>query len=248
MRISTLLSALLAGLLAATSAFGQSSSESADAGAASSSETAATEKPAPGQQMSYWFDKAAAAYERQDVEAWVEATEKLHRLRPYNQDFMRHLVEGHARLGNLSEAYDIMLKMQQQGLSEDWDAIEAVEPLREHELYDHLSGLMAEAGEPFGDVSTWSTLGEEYPMPEAMAFNPESDRLFVGTVRDGLILTSADGDDWETWASPDDLPQLQSVFDLAVDAERGHLWVATGRIPYTRGSTGGRREKFAAAP
>lgn len=234
MRVSALLSVLIAGLLFASIAFGQSSSESADAAAASSSEPAESEKPAPGQQMPYWFDKAAAAYERQDVEAWVEATEELHRLRPYNQDFMRHLVEGHARLGNLSQSYDIMLKMQQQGLSEDWDAIPAVEPLRDHELYDHLNGLMAEAGEPFGDVSTWSTLGEAYPMPEAMAYDAEGDRLFVGTVRDGLILTSVGGDEWETWASPDDVPQLQSVFDLVVDAERGHLWVATGRIPYTR--------------
>src|SRR5699024_10196480 len=145
----------------------------------------ASQQPAPGQQFGYWFDQAASAYQKQDVEAWVKATEELHKLRPYNQDFMRHLVEGHARLGNFSEAYDIMLKMQQQGLAVDWGAIEALEPMRGHELYRHLSGLMTEAGEPFGDVEVWSRLGSEVAMPEAMAFDEGSDRVLVGTIRDG---------------------------------------------------------------
>ncbi len=192
--------------------------------------------PSPGQQFSHWFDRAASAYQQQDIEGWVKATEELHKLRPYNQDFMRHLVEGHARLGNLSKAYDIMLKMQRQGLSEDWDSIDAVEPMRNHELYDHLTGLMAEAGEPFGDVSTWSRLDSEYAMPEAMAFDESADRVLVGTVRDGLILSSSDGEEWETLVSAEDLPQLQGVFDLAVDAERGYLWVASGNVPYFRGN------------
>jgi len=193
------------------------------------------QSPPPAQQFGHWFDKAASAYENQDIEAWVKATQQLHSLRPYNQDFMRHLVEGHARLGNLSRAYDMMLKMQRQGLSVDWDAIEAVEPMREHELYDHLNRLMGEAGQPFGDVEVWSTLGEDYPMPEAMAFDKAGDRIFVGTVRDGLILTSEDGDAWNTWASAGELPELQAVLDLAVDPQRGHLWVATGNVPYFQG-------------
>lgn len=190
---------------------------------------------APGQQFSHWFDKAASAYQQQDIEAWVKATEELHKLRPYNQDFMRHLVEGHARLGNFRQAYDTMLKMQRQGLAEDWDSIEAVEPMRSHELYDHLSGLMTEAGKPFGDVKVWSRLGPEFAMPEAMAFDEGSDRVLVGTIRDGLILASGDGENWDTLASAEDLPELQGVFDLAVDAERGHLWVASGNVSYFQG-------------
>lgn len=180
------------------------------------------------EQMGRWFAKAAEAYQRSDTEAWVEATTELHKLRPYNQDFMRHLVEGHSRLGQLSQAFEMMLTMQQQGLSVDWDRIEAVEPLREHNLYAHLNGLMSSAGEPFGDIERWATLDSEYAMPEALAFDAESGRLFVGTVRDGLILGSRDGEAWSTLVSAADVPELLAVFDLEVDAERGHLWVATG--------------------
>lgn len=194
-----------------------------------------SQQPVRGQQFSHWFDQAAGAYQRQDIEAWVKATEELHKLRPYNQDFMRHLVEGYARLGNLSKAYDVMLKMQRQGLSVDWDSIDAVEPMRNHELYRHLSSLMTEAGEPFGDVEVWSQLDSKYAMPEAMAFDEGSDRVLVGTIRDGLILASSDGERWETLASAEHLPELQGVFDLAVDARRGHLWVASSNFAYFSG-------------
>lgn len=232
MRITAKVFLLAGSLMLAVAAVAQSN-ESAGSSAQDPSGTQAM----PGEQFGQLFQRAARAYQAQDMEAWVDATQELHRLRPYNQDFMRHLVVGHAQLGNLSEAYNMMLKMQRQGLAEDWDEIDAVAPLREHQVYDHVSRLMAEAGKPFGDVRTWSTLDSDYPMPEAMAFDTERDRLLVGTVRDGLILASEDGEDWETLASPETVPELQAVFDLVVDAERGHVWVATGAAPQFQGAS-----------
>lgn len=192
-------------------------------------------QPAPGQQLAHWFNEAASAYNGGNDEDWVEATEQLHRLRPYNQDFMRHLVQGYARTDQLRKAFDMMLKMQQQGLAEDWDSIDDVAPMRQHNLYEHLSQLMTQAGEPFGEASIWSSLEADKAMPEAMAHDAESGRIFVGTVRDGLILTTRDGESWERFAGPVEVAELQAVFDLAVDAERGHLWVASGRIPHFQG-------------
>lgn len=227
MRVSAIVFTLATAILVAVPAFGQSGEEAGT--------PAQQSGPVPGQQMSHWFRRAAEAFQRGDIEGWVEATGELHRLRPYNQDFMRHLVEGHARLGNLSEAFEMMLTMQQQGLSQDWDAIDAVAPLREHRLYDHLSGLMLDAGEAFGDVELWSTLDQRYAMPEALAFDQRSDRIFVGTVRDGLILSTTDGQSWDRYATPESLSGLQAVFDLEVDAERRHLWVATGTVSQFQG-------------
>jgi sugar lactone lactonase YvrE len=50
-----------------------------------------------------------------------------------------------------------------------------------------------------------------------------------------MILASADGESWETVASAEDLPELQAVFDLAVDSDRGHLWVASGNAQQFQG-------------
>lgn len=185
----------------------------------------------PAAQLAYWFDRAARAFNEDRLDDWVTATEQLHQLRPHNQDFMRHLVVGYTRQNRLSPAFNMMLRMQQQGLSEDWSVYEELEPLRQHRLYNHLVDLMREAGEPFGRFETYTELPADLAMPEALAFDAASNRLFVGSVRDGSIrVRSADGQ-WSMFASPDSVEGLSGVFGFGLDAERGHLWVATGQAP-----------------
>ncbi|MEE4297065.1 MAG: hypothetical protein V2J20_10690 [Wenzhouxiangella sp.] len=185
----------------------------------------------PGVRLSYWFGQAAQAFNSDQVDAWVKATEELHEIRPYNQDFMTHLVRGYARQGDLSSAFNMMLKMQQQGLAEDWEQFDELAPMREHRLYDHLDGLMSEAGQPFGRFEELGQLPADLVMAEGIARDPDSGRLFVGSIRDGRILTSSDGEDWRLFASPESVEGLASVFALAVDSKRGHLWVATAMAP-----------------
>ena len=181
-------------------------------------------------QITVWMKEAAKAYDEGDHAGWAQATEELHKLRPYNQDFMRHLVEAHAQTGELSKAFNMMLLMQQQGLSEQWDEIDNVAPLREHRLYGHLNDLMVEAGQPFGEAEQFATIDPDMPMPEGVAFDPASERLFVGNVREGRIVFTRDGESWETFASPESVDDLMAVLALAVDSDRGHLWVATGAV------------------
>lgn len=204
---------------------------------------AETDSPAPPEQQSAtdtgarlasYMRQAATAYQTGDHEAWVRALEQVHQLRPHNQDVMRQLVMGYSLLEDLHLAFNMMLKMQQQGLAEDWDEIDEVAIMRPHRLYEHLNTLMTEAGQPFGDAEVFTRLDGLVRMPETLAHDPASGRFFVGTVREGLILASTDGEDWQPFASPETVDGLMSVFSLAVDAERGHLWVATGMIAQFR--------------
>ena len=183
-------------------------------------------------QLAFWLNQAALAYEEKDYADWARATEKLHALRPYNQDFMTHLVTAYTRTGEISKAFNMMLVMQQQGLAQDWEEIDGLDELRKHRLYNHLNDLMIEAGQPFGEAEVFAELDGAHAMPEAVAHDPGTGRLFVGTVRDGLILQTVDGQGWEEFASPGTVDGLRAVFDLAVDAERGHLWVATGAVSH----------------
>ncbi|TVS13681.1 MAG: hypothetical protein EA419_01100 [Wenzhouxiangella sp.] len=182
----------------------------------------------PGARLAYWFDQAARAFNEDRLDDWVTATERLHDLRPYNQDFMTHLVLGYARQNQLSKAFNTMLMMQQQGLAEDWSRFDELEPMRQHRLYEHLANLMSEARQPFGRYSEVTALPEDFAMPEALALDSATGRVFAGNVRDGRILVRSGDDDWEDFAQPDDVEGLMAVFDLAVDADRDHLWVATG--------------------
>lgn len=191
----------------------------------------------PTMQMAAWFQRAAEAYAAEDHQAWVAALENLHRLRPFNYDFMRQLVMGYALTGKTSEAFNMMLKMQQQGLAADWDAVEEVQSLRRYPLYEHLRDLMKSAGEPGGQATEVWRIGAEHAMPEALAYDGQTGRIFVGTVRDGLVLVRKDdGAEFERFAGPDDTPGLKAVFDLLVDEQRGHLWVATGSTGQFRGA------------
>ncbi len=184
-------------------------------------------------QIAFWLNQAALAFDDQDYEDWARATEKLHALRPYNQDFMTHLVRAYAHQEQFSEAYNMMLMMQQQGLAEDWSQYAELEPMRGHRLYQHLAELMQKAFESFGEAAVFSAI-EDVVMPEALAHDPESGRFFLGTVREGQILTSTDGQAWEVFASPDTHEDLKAVMDIKVDQQRGHLWVATAALTQFR--------------
>ena len=181
--------------------------------------------------------QAAEAYSAENHRAWVRALARLHELRPYNADFMRQLVEGYARTDQLSQAFNIMLRMQQQGLYEDWDAIDGLEAMRQYPLYEHLTGLMDEAGQPFGQAELEFEIPGRIAMPEALAHDPNTGRTFIGTIHRGEILVrDADSGELAPFASPETVDGLMAVFDLVADAERGHLWVATGSTSQYAGS------------
>lgn len=211
-----LASALVAVLLHAVSAAAQT--------------TAPPDHAPPPVHLAFWFDQAAQAFNEDRLDDWVAATERLHELRPHNQDFMRHLVLGYAQQNRLSHAFNIMLTMQQQGLAEDWDQYDELEPLRQHRLYEHLSDLMRQAGQTFGRFERKVDLPADLVMPEALALDAARQRLFVGSVHDGRIMVRTQDGDWEVFAEPEHTEGLMGVFDLSVDPQRGHLWVATANV------------------
>lgn len=230
--------ALTALSLFSTAGLAQSSSPEPQApDAATGQPTPAQQRTTPAMALANWFRRAAEAYAAEDHQAWVTALENLHRLRPFNYDFMRQLVMGYALTGDTSRAFNMMLRMQQQGLAADWDNVEEVDSLRQYPLYAHLRDLMKSAAEPAGQASEVFKIDAAYPMPEALAFDAETGRIFVGTVRDGLILVRGPDDAGLTrFAGPEEIPGLRAVFDLLVDEARGHLWVATGATGQYRGA------------
>lgn len=206
-----------------------SAAEEQNADASSPAESAPSGTPSMAQMFGVWFKRAAEAYAVEDHEAWVTAVENLHRIRPFNHDIMRQLVMGYALTDQPSKAFNKMLSMQQQGLAVDWDSIEEVESLREYPLYTYLRDLMAEAAEPGGNAELLWEVDPDHAMPEALAHDGSSGRVFVGTVRDGTILVrGADDSEFRVFAEHGTTPGLKAIFDLLVDEERGHLWVATG--------------------
>jgi len=227
-------SAVLAACVVTSGAWAQTGSGSAQQPATQAQQ----EQLAPSQRgVSDWLRVAAEAYFAEDHARWVSALENLHRLRPLNYDFMRQLVMGYALTGRTANAFEMMLRMQQQGLAADWDSVDEVESLRQYPLYEHLRDLMRDAASPGGAASPVFSVPPEQAMPEALAHEAESGRIFVGTVHHGRILARKPGEsDFEVFADSTEVDGLTAVFDLLVDDQRGHLWAATGAIGQYRGA------------
>ncbi|HSM69265.1 MAG TPA: hypothetical protein VK830_06080, partial [Xanthomonadales bacterium] len=140
--------------------------------------------------------EANRAFVEKDYAAFRAAMEQLHRERPNNSDYMYQLVLAHALLDEKRPAYNLMLKMQRQGLSYDFDQAPESANLRGTQVYDYLNGLMVSAGEPLGVAEAAVTLDKDIALPEAIAWDPERGKFLLGTVGEGLIL--AVGHDGET--------------------------------------------------
>ena len=223
--------ALLAGLIGIVPAQAQ---DTGDARPVSQAERPPLDEMPQSFQLAYWLNQAALAFDELDYEDWAKASERLHALRPYNQDFMTHLVRAYAHQERFTEAYNMMLMMQQQGLAQEWSDYSELEPLRTHGLYEHLTTLMMSASEPFGESRVLSQL-DDIEMPEALTYDSETDRKFIGTVRGGAILVSENNQSFTTFADEKSVPELMAVLDIEADSERRHLWVATAALKQWRG-------------
>jgi sugar lactone lactonase YvrE len=124
-----------------------------------------------------------------------------------------------------------MHKMQQQGLSYDFNQTEDSQNIRDTQAYDYINNLMIEAGKPGGDGAIAMTLPGDPAEYRAMAWDKSRDRLLVGTVSKGQVLAvDADGGT-EVLLQADSENGLWSVNGLAVDHGRGRLWVSSAATP-----------------
>ncbi len=175
--------------------------------------------------------RANAAYAAKDYAAMLEAAQQLRQLRPWNQEYMSFLVIAYALNGARSPAYEMMLAMQRQGLSFDFNSTEDTRSLRGTEVYDYVNDLMVRAGEPAGVAALEFQLPADLLLPTAIAWDPTREMFLVANARDGAVFTvDADGAT-ETLFQADEENGLWGIFGLQVDAENDRLWVTTAASP-----------------
>lgn len=174
---------------------------------------------------------AIAAYEAGEYLKFVQATMRLRNARPYEPQYMVGMVVGSALVGRPKTAYTYMHKMQQQGLSYDFNQTTDTESVRNTEVYDYLNALLVKAGEPNGIGKTAAELPKSGWNPEAMAWDASAGRFLVGSLEDGVIYSvTVDGKVSELLKS-DSKNGLRAIYGLAVDAERKRLWVSSTATP-----------------
>ena len=173
---------------------------------------------------------ASKAYYEKQYGDFVQVMEKLHQLRPYNSEYMFQLTLAYGLADKKTPAYNMMLIMQRQGLSYDFDQTPDSANLRGTDLYKYLNDLMIKAGEPWGGAESAFYLPADILLAEAIDWDPVNQVFLVGSVVDGRILRVTREGKVSTLVKPDKENGLWGVFDIKVDAERGEFWVSSAAV------------------
>jgi len=171
--------------------------------------------------------KANQAYVARDYQTFREVLERLRSKRPNNGEYMFQLVNAYALLDEKRLAYDLMLRMQRQGLAYDFLKTDDSKNIRNTELFDYVNDLMKMAAEPVGESEPVFTLPASVLVPDSIAWDESRQKFLVGTlVEGGIFAVSKDGQVAELLKA-DDKNGMWSIFDILVDVARNKLWVTS---------------------
>ena len=175
--------------------------------------------------------KANEAYAAEDYLTFRNVLQSLNRMRPYNSEYMYQLVMAYALLDEKSNAYDLMLRMQQQGLAYDFSLSDTTINIRGTQVFDYVNDLMKMAGDPMGESESVFTLPDSVIMPETIAWDESRQKFLIGTAAEGsIIAVGKDGQTTELLKA-DNENGLWAIFDILVDQERKRLWVSSASTP-----------------
>lgn len=170
---------------------------------------------------------ANKAYADKNYPAFLQIASALHEMRPWNSDYMALLVTAYALNENRDRAYEMMLTMQRQGLTHDFNSTDDTTYLRGTEAYDHINDLMIRAGEPAGLAEEQFKLPESLRLASAMVWDETREAFLVGDIASGAVYSAKPDGTTELLLKADEENGLWGVFGLEVDAANNRLWVSS---------------------
>lgn len=175
--------------------------------------------------------KANQAYAAKDFVTFRKTMESLRSKRPNNSEYMYQLVIAYALLDLKTEAYNLMLKMQQQGLAYDFSISDDTLNIRDTQVFEYVNDMMKTAANPVGESEPVFELPASLILPETIHWDESREKFLVGTVAEGQIMAvGKDGQVSELLRADSD-NGLWAIFDILVDAPRNRLWVTSASMP-----------------
>lgn len=182
------------------------------------------------------LQRMAAGYAKiGDGERLTWTYERLHALFPNSGDYAFSLAALHARKGDKTKTYDVLLKMKEQGYGIDVVEDKRFEKVADTELWKYLSQSLKANMAPFGEGKVAFELPKGDTLYESLAWDPKREQLLVGSARDGSIQLAAKDGTLKPFIKPDASNGLWGVYAMAVDAPRDLLYVAASASTFFRG-------------
>lgn len=174
--------------------------------------------------------RANQSYASKDYETFRKTLEQICELRPNNSEYMYQLVIAYALLDEKRAAYDVMLRMQKQGLGYDFTLSDDTMNIRGTQVFDYVNDLMKIATEPTGVSEPVFVLPEDVILPEAINWHENRQKFLVGTIADGRIIAVGKDGQVEELLRADGKNGLWSIIDILVDQPRNRLWVTSASM------------------
>ncbi len=175
---------------------------------------------------------AAQFAQRKEWDNLQYATERLVQLRPHNGNYRYTLAAAHAMQDHKREAYDALIRLQNSGYAYDVAKDERFKNVQGTEVWGYLVQNLDANRKDFGK----GTLAYQLPagdlLIEALAWDPARKQLLAGSAREGKVYRVGQNGALEDYVTADAKNGLWAVMDMAVDAPRDALYVASAAIPH----------------
>lgn len=163
------------------------------------------------------------------------AWRRISLLRPYSTDALYQLARAYALDKNLPNSYDILVKLQKQGMRYDPDQSDDFKNIRDTSVYEYIAKNLQANARPFGKGTVAFTLKSDVELIESIGYDAKTNSFFFGSVRTGEILKSDANGNAKSWLKADPGESHWGVFSLLVDHARNRLWVGTAAQPMFNG-------------
>lgn len=161
--------------------------------------------------------------------------ERAIQLRPNAGNIKYELAAVYALQDQKRKTYDALISLQVQGYAFDPREDNRFEKVASTPVYDYILRNLDANRVPFGEGQIAFTLPAGDHLYESLAYDPTRKQFLVGSVRDGSISLADDSGKLTPFIQNGPENGLWSVTDLAVDASRNALWVASTGLPHLRG-------------
>lgn len=175
------------------------------------------------------YQRGMEAREAGDLRLYIDMMGRALRYHPAHPILLRHLAQGHARLGELDAALEWLDEVLAVGADVDFDAYEDLAPLREHPTWNEFLKRREQLRQPRGEAVERIVTSERGIIPEGIAYDPHDDVFYLSSVAQRKIVRVFRDGSVRDFIAPGQDGYLSGL-GLEVDADRRELWACSAAL------------------